>query len=158
MKVMIIIPCFNPNKLWKNKSSISASTLYTNIAMNYLFLLLLGVFFLFYVIFGNRLGIFQEILKILLPFSIFGILFLVVLRVRIINIKKYKKENIDEETIVYLTRQDRHKDLLVRLGLPVIILFIAALDGLYCKIRCDQKAEYKWCFGQHSASLMSLRS
>lgn len=97
--------------------------------INYLFLILLSVFFLFYVVFGNRFEIFKEIMQMLLPFSIFGILFLVVLRVRISNIKKYKKACIDEEVIVYFTAYDRSKDLIVRFGLPFIILFLPSLES-----------------------------
>jgi hypothetical protein len=97
--------------------------------LNYLFLILLSIFFLFYVVFGNRLEIFKEIMQVLLPFSIFGILFLVVLKVRLSNIKRYKKTDIADEIIVYFTDHDRGKDLLVRFGLPFVMLFLPSLDS-----------------------------
>jgi hypothetical protein len=98
--------------------------------LNYTFLFLISIFFLFYVVLGNRLEFFQELMRMLLPFSIFGLLFLVVFRIRIINIKKYKKEHTEDDIIVYFTPADRRKDLVVRFGLPFIILFIPAFDAL----------------------------
>lgn len=97
--------------------------------VNYAFLLILISFCVTFFVIGDRFAIFGKFLKIILPFSIFGIFFLIKLKIQRTTIIKFSEEGVLNEIIAYLTEQDKLKDKLVLLLLPFIILAVSLIGG-----------------------------
>ena len=96
---------------------------------NYALLLFLIIFCLIFFIVGNRLAVFTEFIKLLMPLAYFGIFFLVRLKFDREALRKRKKEGNLNEIIKYLTKLDKIKDLIIISILSIIILIIAMIDG-----------------------------
>ena len=93
--------------------------------INYAFLLALVGFVILFFIAGDRFGVFIEIMKSLMPVAVFGIIFLVMLKIKRMKFREKERDGSErEETVLYLTYFDELKcDILVFL-LPIIILLI----------------------------------
>jgi hypothetical protein len=97
--------------------------------INYAFLLILISFCVTFFIIGDRFFLFGVFLKIILPFSIFGIFFLINLKIQRNSIIKFDNEGVLNEIIGYLTDQDRLKDKIVLIILPIVILSANFING-----------------------------
>jgi len=93
--------------------------------INHVFLLSLVGFVIFFFIVGDRFGKFVEVMRSLMPVAIFGIIFLVMLKIKRMKFKQRQKSgNEYEEIVLYLSYFDELKcDILVFL-LPIAILII----------------------------------
>jgi hypothetical protein len=87
--------------------------------LNYAFLLALVSFCIIFFAVGDRFTTFYEFLKMLVPFSLFGIFFLVFLKIKRNDIRQLRVEETLEEIVIYLTRADIIKD-------RIIIIFLAS--------------------------------
>ncbi len=96
---------------------------------NYALLLVLIIFCLTFFIVGNRLAIFTEFIKLLMPLAYFGIFFLIRIKFDRETLKKRKKEDNLNEIIKYLTKLDKIKDLIIISFLSIIIFVIAMIGG-----------------------------
>ncbi|MEA3398747.1 MAG: hypothetical protein U9R06_03320 [Patescibacteria group bacterium] len=83
---------------------------------------------LFYIVFGNRMAIFAEILNLLMVFSIFAMIFLIVLKIKRRQIKKYIKEDNSSEIIAYVSAIDLLMDRCLILSSFFITVGIAFLN------------------------------
>ena len=97
--------------------------------VNYLFLILIGVFMLFYVVFGNRLDFFAEILNLLMALSFFAFVFLIILKIKRRQIKKYAKEDMVNEIVVYISPTDILIDRFIILASLSAVIAIAYIGG-----------------------------
>ena len=89
-----------------------------------LFLIVLISFIVFYFIVGDRLGLAEDIIKIVLPFAIFGILFLSKLKYSRHELKRLNRENTAEEAVIYPTAALVKWDARVIIIISLIILLI----------------------------------
>lgn len=96
---------------------------------NFVFLIAVGLFMLFYVVFGDRMDAFAEILKVLMFFSVFAFLFLLVSKINHTKIIKLIENEKNNEDIAYIDKTDILIDKIVALVLVVIIIGIALFDG-----------------------------
>ena len=97
--------------------------------INYLFLLGLIIFFLLYIILGDRFAFFIEFFKSIVPLAFFGIPFLIIIKFRRESCKKYRKEDKLNEIILYLNKLDKLKDKIVIVFAALLIIVIAIIDG-----------------------------
>ncbi len=96
------------------------------------FLLALIAFCVFYFIVGNHWGVAEKIVKIAVNLSIFGILFLIKLKIVRRQIKREEKNKSFDDISVYFSRADRIKNLIVIfviLALMSLSNFFWALDA-----------------------------
>ncbi len=93
--------------------------------INLVFLLALVGFVILFFMVGDRFGTFVEIMKSLMPVAVFGIIFLIMLKIKRMKFREKQREGDQyAETVLYLTYFDELKcDILVFL-LPVVILLI----------------------------------
>lgn len=96
--------------------------------VNYILFLLLSVFFFYYLILGDKVGVVSKVMRALVPLSYFALAFVIKMRVNLSNYKKRKKEN-DTELVLYLSHWDKIKDEIVIFLLPVIVLLVASLES-----------------------------
>lgn len=97
--------------------------------LNYAFLLALVSFCIVFFAVGDRFVTFYEFLKMLVPFSLFGIFFLVFLKIKRNDIRQLKVEETLEETVIYLTRADIIKDRIIVIFLTLFIMVTDYLTG-----------------------------
>lgn len=97
--------------------------------INYLFLLGLIIFFLLYIILGDRFAFFTEFFKSIVPLAFFGVPFLIIIKLRRESCKKYRKEDKLNEIILYLSKLDKLKDKIVIISAALLIIVIAIIDG-----------------------------
>jgi len=97
--------------------------------LNYLFLLLVSIFMLFYVVFGNRMSAFAEFMNLLMAFSAFSFIFLIVLKIKRQQIKKYVKEDNLDEIASYASPTDLFIDRIITLSAFAAVIAIAFVGG-----------------------------
>jgi hypothetical protein len=97
--------------------------------INYAFLLVLIAFCVMFFTVGDRFFLFGKFLKIILPFSLFGIFFLIKFKMQRNTILKFSDEGVLNEIIGYFTEQDGFRDRIVLMLLPIMILAISFIDG-----------------------------
>lgn len=98
--------------------------------LNYAFLLLLVSFVLIYIIVGDRIEIFTNIAKSLVPLSYFMGMFILALKADRDRYEKFRKEDKLDEIIIYFDKIDNIKDIVVTIILPVVILFIGMIKEI----------------------------
>jgi hypothetical protein len=96
--------------------------------LNVVFFLLIFAFFFVYFIVGDRVAQAENIVKALMPFTAYSIIFLVKLRVSRRELKGFKKQNTENEIVLYLTKKDIRKDLAVVILLPIVIIALTIID------------------------------
>ena len=108
-----------------------------------LFLILLITFIVFYFIVGNRLGLAEDIIKTVIPFAIFGILFLSKLKYSRHELRRLDRESTAEEAVIYPTA------ILVKWNIRVIIIisFIILLIPFFNKTLSIIDALQAFVFG-----------
>jgi hypothetical protein len=97
---------------------------------NYIFLLLLVSFIIIYIIVGDRISIFTNIIKTIIPLSYFLAMFLLAIKIDRNKYEKIRKEDKLDEVVIYFDRIDNIKDIVVTLILPVVVIFIAMIDKI----------------------------
>jgi len=98
--------------------------------VNFVFFIGLIVFFILYIIVGDRVGIFSQIAKMLIPVSYFFGMFILALKSDQDKYEKFRKEDKLDEIIVYLDRVDSIKDIIVIIIMCVVIIFLGMIEGL----------------------------
>jgi hypothetical protein len=96
---------------------------------NYLFFVIVCLFFVFYFILGDRMDLLINILKSMTPLAIFGLAFLFKLKKLIKYIRPLENEEVEDNEVWYVTRMDVIKDRLIICFLPLVVLAIAFFDG-----------------------------
>ncbi len=99
--------------------------------LTYVGIILLCLFCFFYFIFGYRLAVFTEFIKMFVPLALFGIIFLVKLQSRRNIVKKTKEEEEEEEdkdSLIYIEPIDKTRDEFVIFSLPLVIIAIALFN------------------------------
>lgn len=104
----------------------------------FLFFLAIVIFVIVYFIVGNRIYMVAEILRSLVPFSVFGIIFLFKCRKAKKDYIEAKEENNSEEQFIYLNRSDWIKNFLINILSAVLVLIIAIIDKSIDIIDCAQ--------------------
>ncbi len=92
--------------------------------INLLFLVGLVGLVLLYFMAGDRFNNFVEIMQNLIPVAIFGVMFLVMLKIKRKKIKEKKRNQEDMGIALYLTYFDKLKGEIILYLLPIIILLI----------------------------------
>jgi len=85
-------------------------------------IILLVAFLLFYFILGDRMSFAGQIVKMLVPFSFFGVLFIFKLKISRRLLRKVKGSGSSGDVVIYFTNKDKFKDLGV-----IIIIFLLLL-------------------------------
>lgn len=95
---------------------------------NFAFLILLIIFVVFYIVIGNRFEYLKEFIEAILPLSIFGIPFLI--RVRMLRLEKRKKDEMgDKEIVLYLEYFDKFKAEIVSFLIGFMVYSIPFITG-----------------------------
>jgi hypothetical protein len=94
--------------------------------INLIFALALVAFIMFYFVVGDRFSAFVQLLESLIPIGIYGMIFLIMINIKRVKLKREVNEgNEDTEITLHLNYLDKLKaDILVFL-MPIIILLIA---------------------------------
>jgi hypothetical protein len=84
-------------------------------------------FIIIYFIAGDRFGTFIEVMRSLIPIGIFGLIFLIMLKIHRIKTKKDRLSDKEDDTeiVLYLNYFDRLKSDVFIFSLPIIILLIS---------------------------------
>ncbi len=94
--------------------------------LNVVFLVILIGFVIFFFIVGNRFGVFIEILKSFVPIAIFSLIFLVVMNIKRLALRKKRADGEeDKKIILYLSPLALLVWDAIIFSLPVVILTIA---------------------------------
>lgn len=96
--------------------------------INYLFIILLVIFTIFFFIDPDRFAVFTEILKSLLPLSVFVLIFLIKLKLGRGELDR-KREESGFDLVLYLDYFDKFKAELLVFALPIIIFLVPLLAG-----------------------------
>lgn len=91
-----------------------------------IFLLAMVSFVIFFIVAGDRVNLAEHFVRTIMPFSLFGILFFVVLKIKRREMKKEKEQFTLDNVVVYLAPRDITKDKLVIL----FILFAMVMPNL----------------------------
>jgi len=89
-----------------------------------IFLILLISFIVFYFIVGDRLGVAEDVIKTVLPFAIFGLLFLSKLKYSRHELKWLDRKSTAEEAVIYPTAALVKWDTRVIIIISLILLLI----------------------------------
>lgn len=93
-----------------------------------LFLIFLIAFVVFYFIVGDRLDLARHILKTVLPFAVFGIVFLSKMKYNRHELKRLDNENSADQAVVYPTKAMIKWDFRIIIFISFIILLIPFLN------------------------------
>ena len=99
--------------------------------VNTVFIIVLSIFCFFYFIIFDNMDVAKQIVKTAMVFSVFGMIFLIKMKIERIKIKKIKKEFNLDKIILYLSKLDLIKDIIVILLLSFIVFIIAFIEGSY---------------------------
>jgi len=102
--------------------------------VNTVFIIVLSIFCFFYFIIFDNMDVAKQIVKTAMVFSVFGMIFLIKMKIERIKIKKIKKEFNLDKIILYLSKLDLIKDIIVILLLSFIVFIIAFIEGSYNNI------------------------
>ncbi len=102
--------------------------------VNTIFIIVLSIFCFFYFIIFDNMDVAKQIVKTAMVFSVFGMIFLIKMKTERRKIKKIKKEFNLDKVILYLTKLDLIKDIIVILLLSFIVFMIAFIKGSYNNI------------------------
>jgi len=94
--------------------------------INYAFLVILIAFCLIYFTVGDRIAIFSQFLRSLVPISYFCILFMVKLKISRIEFYRAKKEQ-EEEITLRLKYFDKFINEIIIFSIPIVVLGVALL-------------------------------
>ena len=99
--------------------------------INTVFIIVLSTFCFFYFFLLGNTDIAKQIVKIAMIFSVFGILFLVKMKIARRKIKKIEREYNLDKIILYFNKIDLLKDIAVVILLFFIMFIIAVVGGSY---------------------------
>lgn len=96
--------------------------------INLVFLIILVGFVIVFFIAGDRFESFIHIMKSLVPIAIYGIIFMIMIKIKRMQLQKWKsegRESSDKEIVIYLSFMDKYiLDILLYL-MPIVILVTA---------------------------------
>ncbi len=96
---------------------------------NLIFLLLLVAFVIFYVVAGDRFELIQSVIKALMPLALFGIPFLI--RMKMLRSEKRERaEEGSDEITIYLTYLDKFKSEIFAFSTGIIVYLVAFIGQL----------------------------
>lgn len=98
--------------------------------VNFVFFIGLIVFVILYIIVGDRIEIFSQIAKAIIPVSYFFGMFILALKSDQDKYEKFRKEDKLDQIIVYLDKVDSIKDIIVIIIMTVVIVFLGMIEGL----------------------------
>lgn len=96
--------------------------------INFALLLAFICFCITFFIVGDRFALFGIFLRMIMPFSIFGILFLIVFKIKRNEITNFERAGVLEEKIVYLSLADKKMDKVIISMLPFLIMLFTLID------------------------------
>ncbi len=104
--------------------------------INIIFFLFLVGFILIYIIVGDRFGPMISLMESLIPVSFYGLIFVVMIKIKRMNLKERRKkgESDEDEIVLYLTYFDRFLSDIIIYLLPIVILLIAFLSHNYVSL------------------------
>lgn len=91
--------------------------------VNYLFIILLVVLCFFYFIDPERFREFTELMKAMIPLAVFGIIFLIKLKMLRVQFES-KKEEDSTDIVLFLDFFDKIKADLITFGIPMLIIIL----------------------------------
>jgi hypothetical protein len=97
--------------------------------INTAFLVGLIAFMVFYVILGDRMTIFQEFMRTLMPVVCALIPFLVTVKVSKVKLRKFEQDGQLDSAYSYLSDDDQRHDLYVVSALPAVLIGLSLFDG-----------------------------
>lgn len=97
--------------------------------INTAFLVGLIAFMVFYFILGDRITVFQDFIRTLMPVVCALIPFLVTVKVSKVKLRKFERDGQLDAVYSYLSEDDQCHDLYVISALPAVILGLAFFDG-----------------------------
>ena len=97
--------------------------------INTAFLVSLIAFMVFYVVLGDRIALFREFMRTLMPVVCALIPFLVTIKTSSIKLRKFERDGQLDSVYSYLSDDDQRHDLYVVSALPAVLIGLSLFDG-----------------------------